>query len=99
MKLRHNLMHFAAAGMLAVALPASAQLLGGAVGIGLSYPLFEGLVSRVLRDAFQFPPIVIAPRVAWLAFGLGVGLSALAAAIPVYRVSQLRVTDALRRIG
>jgi ABC-type antimicrobial peptide transport system permease subunit len=37
--------------------------------------------------------------VAWLSFALGIGLSALAAAVPVYRVSQLRVTEALRRIG
>ena len=74
-------------------------LLGAAVGIGLSYPLFEVVVSRVLREALQFPPIVIPPRVAWLAFGLGVALSSLAAVAPVYKVTQLRVTEALRRIG
>lgn len=86
-------------GLLVLGEAALLGVLGAAVGIGLSYPLFESLVSRVLREAFQFPPIVIPPRVAWLAFSLGVGLSALAAAIPVYRVTQLRVTDALRRIG
>jgi ABC-type lipoprotein release transport system permease subunit len=47
----------------------------------------------------DFPPIVIHRRVAWLAVALGVGLSVLAAVTPIYRVSQLRVTDALRRLG
>lgn len=86
-------------GLLVLGEAALLGLLGAAIGVGLSYPLFEKVVSRVLRDAFQFPPIVIPSRVAWLSFGLGIGLSALAAAVPVYRVSQLRVTEALRRIG
>lgn len=43
--------------------------------------------------------IMIHRRVAWLALTLGMGLSLLAAAVPVYRVAQLRVTDALRRLG
>ena len=41
-------------------------------------------------------PIV---RVAWLAVTLGLGLSLLAAVVPVYRVAQLRVADTLRRPG
>jgi putative ABC transport system permease protein len=86
-------------GLLVLGEAALLGLLGAAIGVGLSYPLFEKVVSRVLRDAFQFPPIVIPSRVAWLSFALGIGLSALAAAVPVYRVSQLRVTEALRRIG
>jgi putative ABC transport system permease protein len=73
-------------------------VLGAAIGLGLSYPLFEGVVSHALSDAMNFPPIVIYSRVAWLAVALGVGLSMLAAAVPVYRVAQLRVTDALRRL-
>jgi ABC-type lipoprotein release transport system permease subunit len=47
----------------------------------------------------NFPPVLIHRRVAWLATTLGMGLSLLAAAVPVYRVAQLRVTDALRRLG
>jgi putative ABC transport system permease protein len=86
-------------GLLVLGEAALIGLLGAAIGVGVSYPLFEKVVSRVLRDSFQFPPIVIPSRVAWLSFGLGIGLSALAAAVPVYRVSQLRVTEALRRIG
>lgn len=86
-------------GLLVLAEAALLGLLGAAIGLGLSYPLFENIVSHALQDAMQFPPIVIHRRVAWLAVGLGIGLSVLAAAAPIYRVAQLRVTDALRRIG
>lgn len=86
-------------GLLVLAEGALLGVLGAAIGVGLSYPLFENLVSRALRDAMSFPPIVIHQRVAWLAAALGVGLSVLAAAVPTYRVAQLRVTDALRRLG
>jgi putative ABC transport system permease protein len=86
-------------GLLVLAEAMLLGLLGAAIGVSISYPLFENLVSRALRDAMSFPPIVIHDRVAWLAVALGVGLSVVAAAAPVYRVAQLRVTDALRRIG
>ena len=46
-------------------------LAGGVIGLAISYPLFEGLVSRVLAEALQFPPIHVAPRVALAALGLG----------------------------
>jgi putative ABC transport system permease protein len=86
-------------GLLVLAEAGLLGLLGAALGVGLSYPLFENLVSRALQDAMSFPPIVIHSRVAWLAVALGMGLSVLAAAVPIYRVAQLRVTDALRRLG
>lgn len=86
-------------GLLVLAEAALLGLLGAAIGLGLSYPLFEGVVSQVLKDRMNFPAIVIHPRVAWLAVALGIGLSVLAAAAPIYRVAQLRVTDALRRLG
>jgi putative ABC transport system permease protein len=86
-------------GLLVLAEAALLGLLGAAIGLGLSYPLFEGIVSHALQDAMNFPPIVIHRRVAWLAVALGLGLSVLGAAVPIYRVAQLRVTDALRRLG
>jgi putative ABC transport system permease protein len=86
-------------GLLVLAEAGLFGLLGAAIGVGVSYPLFENLVSRALQDAMSFPPVVIHRRVAWLAAALGVGLSVLAAAMPIYRVAQLRVTDALRRLG
>lgn len=85
--------------LLVLAEAALLGLLGAVSGLGLSYPLFEGVVSHALSDAMNFPPIVIHRRVAWLAVALGVGLSMLAAAVPIYRVAQLRVTDVLRRLG
>jgi putative ABC transport system permease protein len=86
-------------GLLVLAEAGLLGLLGAGIGVGLSYPLFENLVSHALQDAMSFPPIVIHRRVAWLAAALGVGLSMLAATMPIYRVAQLRVTDALRRLG
>ena len=46
-------------GLLVLAEAALLGLLGAAIGLGLSYPLFEGVVSRALQDAMDFPPIVI----------------------------------------
>ena len=74
-------------------------LAGGLIGLGISYPLFEGVVSRALQEAMQFPPIVVPPRVAGAALALGAGLSLLAAGVPEYRVSQLGVTQSLRRVA
>ena len=42
-------------GLLVLAEAALLGLLGAAIGVGLSYPLFEGLVSRALQDAMSFP--------------------------------------------
>jgi putative ABC transport system permease protein len=74
-------------------------LAGGLIGLGISYPLFEGVVSRALQEAMQFPPIVVPPRVAAAALALGAGLSIVAAGVPAYRVSRLGVTQSLRRIA
>jgi ABC-type antimicrobial peptide transport system permease subunit len=46
-----------------------------------------------------FPYFDIQPSVIGLAFGLAVLLSILAAAIPAYRASQLKVVDSLRRVA
>jgi putative ABC transport system permease protein len=74
-------------------------VLGAVAGLLLSLPIVEGLVSRALREAFQFPPIEVGWRVALTALLMVVGLSVLAAAVPVLRLSRLRVTEALRRVG
>jgi putative ABC transport system permease protein len=74
-------------------------LLGGLMGLAISYPLIERGVSRALQESLNFPPVVIPTQVAWLSLLLGVALSVLAAAVPVYRLAQLRVTEALRRVG
>jgi putative ABC transport system permease protein len=72
---------------------------GGLMGLAISYPLFEGLVSRVLEETNGFQPIKIHPRAAAGAVVLSVLLSLLAAGLPCYRVGRLRVTEALSRVG
>ena len=74
-------------------------LSGGSVGIALSYPLFEGVASRVLSEAINFAPIVVHHRVALSALSLSIALAALASALPAYRAPRLSVTDALARVG
>jgi putative ABC transport system permease protein len=73
-------------------------LAGAVVGLAISYPLFEGLVSRILRDALQFPPIEISWRVASAAVLLGAGTAMLSAGLPAYRAGRLGLTEALRRV-
>jgi putative ABC transport system permease protein len=92
---------FGARSLCALVLGEAALLgvLGAGIGLAISYPLFESVVSRVLQEAMNFPPIVIPRRVAWLALTLGAALSLLSGLVPMLRVGQLRVTDALRKIG
>jgi putative ABC transport system permease protein len=74
---------------------------GGAVGIALSYPVVEQGLGRWLEENMGsfFPYFRIPPLAALVAMALAIALGAIAAAIPAYRASQLRVTDALRRVA
>jgi putative ABC transport system permease protein len=74
-------------------------VVGGLMGLAISYPLFEGLVSRVLQETNGFQPIKIHPRAAAGALVLSVVMSLVAAGVPCYRVGRLRVTEALARLG
>lgn len=74
--------------------------LGGTVlGLGISYPLIEGLIGPVLKEALQFPPIEIPLRVLLTAVIAGILLSMLSAALPLRRLLQLEVAPALRRVA
>ena len=72
----------------------------------MDYVRIHGTVgaSGFITGWWSTPPIEIVraaeanPDSAWLAVALGIGLSLLAATMPIYRVARLRVTDALRRI-
>jgi putative ABC transport system permease protein len=88
-----------ALGLLVLGEAALLGLLGAAIGLAISYPLFENVVNRAMREAMNFPPVEIPARVAWLALGLGAGLSLLAAAVPVRRLGKLQVSQALRRVN
>jgi putative ABC transport system permease protein len=75
--------------------------IGGGVGVAISYPVVEQGLGRWLEENMGsfFPYFRVQSSAAVIAMSLAVGLGALAAAIPAYRASQLRVTDALRRVA
>jgi len=78
----------------------SAGIVGGVAGVALAYPLIENGIGRWLEEnmGMYFPFFRIAPGTALLALAFAVTLSAVAALIPAWRVTQLDVIDALRRV-
>ena len=76
-------------------------LLGGLIGLGLSYPLVQNGLGRFLEENMGaiFPYFRVQPGLAALSMGLALGASLLASAIPAYRASKLKVVDSLRRVG
>lgn len=74
-------------------------LLGGLIGLGISHLLFDGLLTQVIQDVLQFPPVKVPARVALTAILSGAGLSMVSAGLPAYRLSQLELLDALRRVA
>ena len=74
---------------------------GGVLGIMVSYPFVQQLVGRFLEEnmgAF-FPFFRIDPTTVVVALVLSAVVGAVAAALPAYNASKLRVVDALRRTG
>lgn len=76
-------------------------LLGGGLGLLLSYPVVEMGMGRFIEENMGawFPYFRVPVDVALMALGLAALLAAVAAAIPAYLASRLNVIDALRRIG
>jgi putative ABC transport system permease protein len=76
-------------------------LLGGLIGLGLSYPLVQNGLGRFLEENMGaiFPYFRVQPALAALSMGLALGASLLASLIPAYRASKLKVVDSLRRVG
>lgn len=76
-------------------------LLGGALGILLSYPVVERGLGRYLEEnvGSYFPYFRIAESTVLWALCLALALGAVAAAIPALRAARLNVTDSLRRVG
>ncbi len=74
---------------------------GGALGILLSYPVVERGLGRFLEENMGgfFPFFRIDPTTIVLALLLSAVVGALAAALPAYNASRLRVVEALRRTG
>ncbi len=75
--------------------------LGGATGLLLSYPIVQkglgGFLTTQMAQFFPFFSIPASVAVAAIALAIGLGLSA--AAIPAFRASRLKVTEALRRVA
>jgi putative ABC transport system permease protein len=76
-------------------------LLGGGLGLLISYPLVEQGMGRWLEENMgaYFPYFSIPTSVALLALGMAVALAGIAALVPAYSASKLDVITALRRIG
>ncbi len=74
-------------------------LVGAGLGLALTYPLLEGLVSPYLQETLQFPATQVPFQVALGAALAGVALAMLAAALPAARLGRLEVRDALGRVA
>jgi putative ABC transport system permease protein len=74
---------------------------GGVLGVAVAYPVVEQGLGRWLEENMGsfFPYFRIQGVVAVLAVVLAVALGAIAASIPAYRASKLKVIDALRRVA
>ncbi|MCK6587076.1 MAG: ABC transporter permease [Polyangiaceae bacterium] len=75
--------------------------LGGAVGLAVAYPFINNGIGRFLEENMGgvFPYFRIEPKTAVAGFLLALAFAAAASALPAYRVTRLKVTDALRRVG
>lgn len=73
-------------------------LVGGLFGVLLTFLMINKMLGPVLEDGGMFPYFRTPVGVMVLSLVLSVVLGALAAAVPAYRASKLKVTDALRRI-
>lgn len=77
------------------------SLLGGALGVALSYPLIERGIGRAIEEGMGswFPYFRVPVTAMVAALGLSVVLGALAATLPAWGASKLKVTEALRRVA
>jgi putative ABC transport system permease protein len=76
-------------------------VLGGAIGVGLAWPLINLMVGRYIEENLgsMFPYFHLVPENMVLALVLAGILGGAAAVIPAWRASQLRVVDAVRRVA
>lgn len=75
--------------------------LGGALGLGLSYPIVEWGMGRFLEENMGgfFPFFRIDIETSLLALGLSVALGLISGIIPARQVSKLEVVASLRKVG
>jgi putative ABC transport system permease protein len=75
--------------------------LGGALGVAISYPIVEKGMGRFIEENLGniIPYFRIPAADAGAAFALSLLLGLLAAALPAWGASRLKVTEALRRVA
>ncbi len=80
---------------------ATIGILGGVLGLLLSYPIVEQGIGRFLEENMRgfFPFFRIQATTAIMAIVFSVCLGIVAAVIPAYRASKLDVVDSLRTTG
>jgi putative ABC transport system permease protein len=76
-------------------------LVGGLVGVGLSYPLIDQGLGRYLEEnmAAAFPFFRVAPVTVITALIAAAGLGALAASLPAWKAARLNIVESIRKIG
>lgn len=76
-------------------------LIGGLTGLVLAYLIVQNMIGRFLEENMGswFPYFNIDSATAIAAPILAIVLSLVAALLPAYRASQLKVVDGLRRVG
>lgn len=76
-------------------------LVGGLVGLSLSYMTVKGFMGRFIEENFGqfFPAFEITPGIATAALALSVLLGLMAGVLPAYGTFKLNIVQALRRVG
>jgi putative ABC transport system permease protein len=75
-------------------------LLGGALGLVLAQLFINGALGPMLEENMGgfFPHFKLPPELIGVAFGIAAALSLIAAVLPAYLASKLKVVDALRAV-
>lgn len=73
---------------------------GGIAGLAIAYPLIAGVGGFLEENMSVFFPVFrLGLVISLIALAIALGLGLLAAAIPAFNVSRLKVTDALRYVA
>jgi len=75
-------------------------VIGGLIGVAMTAGLINGVMGPFLEENMSgwFPYFSTPPYVMGLAMVAAIGVGIFAGALPAYRASKLKVTDALRRL-
>jgi putative ABC transport system permease protein len=71
-------------------------LVGGLLGLGLTYPAVQMFPSSLDQYFGAFP---ITPETLALGLGVSLAVGVLAATFPAWQAAQVRIAAALRRVG